>query len=415
MRGGAAGSRSIVQGPDAVTLAHEVFHWWAHAGLVRPEARWFGEGITNYYGIECASKTSLITEDDAMGCLADLAAEMRFLEQDGVRSLSSVSDEYARDGRARRIVYSKGTLFGLFLDRELAGRDRDLDEWTGNVLSQKRRDLTNADLRRLFEDVYGASAARSFDAFVTEATALPDLELGEATGHSGCARYLPGSYELDEDLRIYPVVPGVWRHVSFKVMPEYGRVPANGLIVVGTDSGALIDTPWTDDQTGMLFDWAKRELGTTIGHVVATHSHDDCMGGLAEAHRRGATSYAFELTAEFAERDRNPVPRKTFTEKLRISLGSVDLELRYFGGGHTRDNIVVWIPQRKMLFGGCLVKRKGGSAGYTAEADLTAWPDTIRDVLATFPEATVVVPGHGPPGTVEYLQYTLILAEGLER
>lgn len=222
------------------------------------------------------------------------------------------------------------------------------------------------------------------------------------------------SYELDEDLQIFAVVPGVWRHVSTKAMPEYGRVPANGLIVVGTDSAALIDTPWTDDQTGLLFDWAKRELGTTIGHVVATHSHDDCMGGLAEAHRRGATSYASALTAEFAERDGKPVPLRTFADEYRLSLGSVDLELRYFGGGHTRDNIVVWIPQPKVLFGGCLVKRKGGSAGYTAEADLTAWPDTIRKVIAAFPEATVVVPGHGAPGTGEYLQYTVTLAEGLE-
>jgi metallo-beta-lactamase class B len=225
----------------------------------------------------------------------------------------------------------------------------------------------------------------------------------------------PPGQELEEGLQIFPIAPGVWRHVSYRTMPEYGRVPANGLIVVGTDAAALIDTPWTDDQTGLLFDWAKRELGTTIGHVVATHSHDDCMGGLAEAHRRGATSYALVLTAEFAERDGNPVPQKTFADEYRLSLGGVDLELRYFGGGHTSDNIVVWIPQRKVLFGGCLVKRKGGSAGNTAEADLTAWPDTVRKVIAAFPDATVVVPGHGAPGTVEDLQYTVGLVEGLER
>lgn len=221
--------------------------------------------------------------------------------------------------------------------------------------------------------------------------------------------------DLDEDLQVFPIAPGVWRHVSYRAMPEYGRVPANGLIVVGTDSAALIDTPWNDDQTGLLFDWVERELGTKIGHVVATHSHDDCMGGLAEAHRRGATSYALGLTAEFAERDGNPVPRKTFAAEYRLSLGGMDLELRYFGGGHTRDNIVVWIRERNVLFGGCLVKRKGGSAGYTDEADLTAWPETVRKVIAAFPEATVVIPGHGAPGTAEYLDYTIALAEGLGR
>jgi metallo-beta-lactamase class B len=222
-------------------------------------------------------------------------------------------------------------------------------------------------------------------------------------------------HELGEDLRVEPVAPGVWRHVSVKIVPQFGGVPANGLIVIGEESAALIDTPWTDEQSALLFEFAESELGVKIAHVVATHSHGDCMGGLAEAHRRGAQSYALELTAEFAKSAGDPIPQRTFTEDYRISLGGIDLELRYFGGGHTRDNIVVWLPQRKLLFGGCLVKRKGGSPGYTAEADLSAWPETIRKVIAAFPEATIVVPGHGSPGTVDYLKYTIDLAEGLEQ
>jgi metallo-beta-lactamase class B len=222
-------------------------------------------------------------------------------------------------------------------------------------------------------------------------------------------------HQLKPDLRVEPVAPGVWRHVSVKIVPEYGAVPANGLIVVGEESSALVDTPWTDEHTALLFDFVERELNSKIVHVVATHSHGDCMGGLAEAHERGARSYALKLTAEFAEHAGDPVPRRTFTEDYRISLGGTDVELRYFGGGHTRDNIVAWIPQRKVLFGGCLVKRKGGSPGYTAEADLAAWPDTVRKVEDAFPDAAIVVPGHGSPGTVEYLQYTIELAEGLEQ
>ena len=225
----------------------------------------------------------------------------------------------------------------------------------------------------------------------------------------------PAVHELGPDLRVESVARGVWRHVSTKIVPEYGGVPANGLIVVGENSAALIDTPWTDEQSALLFEFVEREFGVKIAHVVATHSHGDCMGGLAEAHRRGARSYALELTAEFARGAGDPVPQRTFTADYRISLGDVDVDLGYFGGGHTRDNIVAWLPQRKVLFGGCLVKRKGGSAGYTAEADLAAWPDTIRKVIIAFPDAAIVVPGHGSPGTVEYLEYTLELAEGLAR
>ena len=222
-------------------------------------------------------------------------------------------------------------------------------------------------------------------------------------------------HELSPDLRVESVLPGVWRHVSVKIVPDYGAVPANGLIVVGEDAAALIDTPWTDEQTALVFEFVEREFDVKVVHVVATHSHGDCMGGLAEAHERGAESYALELTAEFARSAGDPVPRQTFTDDYRIALGGVDIELRYFGGGHTRDNIVAWLPRQRLLFGGCLVKRTGGSPGYMAEADLAAWPDTIRNVIAAFPEAKVVVPGHGSPGTVEYLDYTLELAEGLEQ
>lgn len=192
MHGGAAGNRSIVQHNSAVTLAHEAFHWWTHSDLVRSEAKWFSEGFTNYYGIKAASGAALVTKDEAAQCFADLSGEMRYLELDGVRSLEGVSGDYAQDGRARRLVYSKGTLLALFLHRELAKRDRSLDEVIKAILSQRRRSLTNEDLRRFFVEEYGNGVAASLDGFVKEATALPDLGLGPATGSSGCARYLPG-------------------------------------------------------------------------------------------------------------------------------------------------------------------------------------------------------------------------------
>ena len=230
---------------------------------------------------------------------------------------------------------------------------------------------------------------------------------------SGAAHGASPEIELGADLRVVPVVPGVYRHVSHQDQEGWGRVPANGLIVVGSESAAMIDTPWTPDQTARLFDWVERELGLEVQHVVVTHSHDDCLGGLAEAHWRGAKSWALEMTAELAQADGDAIPRHTFSDRQTISLGTVDIVLRYFGGGHTRDNIVAWMPQSKVLFGGCLVRRVGATTGYFGEADLEAWPETIRRLMATVPDDAVVVPGHGRPGGREYLTYTLEFTEGL--
>ena len=218
---------------------------------------------------------------------------------------------------------------------------------------------------------------------------------------------------LNGDVRLEELAPGLWWHVSYQDVSGFGRVPGNGLLLITASDAVTIDTPWTDEQTGQLFDWVEQRFKVRVGHVIATHSHGDCMGGLAEAHRRGAVSYAFELTGEFARRDGLPIPQRTFAERLDLEVGGTPLALRYFGGGHTRDNIVVWLPETKVLFGGCLVKRAGAGHGNIAEADIASWPDTVRKVRAAYPDAKIVVPGHGTPGGREYLDYTIELTADL--
>jgi glyoxylase-like metal-dependent hydrolase (beta-lactamase superfamily II) len=86
------------------------------------------------------------------------------------------------------------------------------------------------------------------------------------------------------------------------------------------------------------------------------------------------------------------------------------------GRGHTVDNIVVWLPQREVLFGGCLVKSTGSkSLGYTEDADLDEWPHTIDRVAGRFPGAKVIVPGHGAPGGHELLVRTKELLDARKK
>ncbi len=215
---------------------------------------------------------------------------------------------------------------------------------------------------------------------------------------------------LSEDVQVEQLAPGVWRHVTYKYLPSFGRSPANGLVVCADGEAALVDTPWNDEQTACLCDWVERELGARVTLVVVTHAHDDCLGGLREAHRRGARSYALDKAAPIARDSGKEVPQTTFTEACELRIGGETLELRYLGGGHTIDNIVVWIPSEKVLFGGCLVRSAGAqSLGYTGEADLAAWPVTIRAVRARCADARLIIPGHGDPGGLDTLDRTLEL------
>lgn len=45
------------------------------------------------------------------------------------------------------------------------------------------------------------------------------------------------------------------------------------------------------------------------------------------------------------------------------------------------------------------------------EADLAEWPNTIRALERKYPEAKIIVPGHGQPGGTELLRHTEELIE----
>lgn len=216
--------------------------------------------------------------------------------------------------------------------------------------------------------------------------------------------------ELARDLFLEPLAPGVWRHVSSKEVEGWGLVAANGLVVVSDGEAALVDTPWTGAQVRLIAAWLESAQGARLTIVVPTHFHEDCLGGLAEAHELGASSYASRKTIELAAKAGHVVPENGFEKRLDLSVGLSVLTLEEAGAGHTVDNIVVWIPQQHVLFGGCLVKSSESTTkGYLADADLDAWPRTMDEVAKRFADAKIVVPGHGAPGGLELLAHTKAL------
>ncbi|MCP4613304.1 MAG: subclass B1 metallo-beta-lactamase [Planctomycetes bacterium] len=216
--------------------------------------------------------------------------------------------------------------------------------------------------------------------------------------------------ELSEDVTVTKLAEGVWLHTTYLDIQGYRRVPANGLIVVEGSRAMMIDLPWTDEQAGVLFDWIAKEHKAQIETVVPTHSHIDCAGGLAEAHRRKANSFALDKTVEILKRTDKPVPKNWFSRRLSLSCGQTRVELAFFGAGHTIDNITAWIPEKKILFAGCMIKSQNArNLGNTKEADLDQWPKTLKKVRKAFPEAKIVIPGHGRHSGTGLIDHTIEL------
>ena len=85
------------------------------------------------------------------------------------------------------------------------------------------------------------------------------------------------------------------------------------------------------------------------------------------------------------------------------------IEVFYPGPGHSVDNVVVYIPQQQLLFGGCFVKEQ--SLGNLEDADIDRWPESAQHLLDRYQDARIVIPGHGPYSDTRLLQSTLELSK----
>jgi metallo-beta-lactamase class B len=215
-----------------------------------------------------------------------------------------------------------------------------------------------------------------------------------------------------ETLQIEQISPNTFVHISYLNTQDFGKVACNGMIVINGGEALILDTP-TDDETSLeLISWLKNEKKVTVKAVLATHFHNDCLGGLKAFHTKGVPSYGSFKTIALAKAAGDPVPEKGFDEQLILEVGDLEVISKFFGEGHTRDNVVSYVPSDQVLFGGCLIKELGAGLGYLGDANTAAWSETVSKVKYHFPDIRRVIPGHGKIGNVELLEYTIRMFEG---
>lgn len=223
-------------------------------------------------------------------------------------------------------------------------------------------------------------------------------------------------WQLSEDVFIERIDEDIWRHVSHKTYQGGGPVPSNGLIVRSGAEALLVDTAFNNEQTGLILDWIGKELKARTIMAVITHHHEDRLGGIHEVHKRGIRTLASAITVRLAKQKGLEPPEEVFDKSIDLNLGNRVVQAIYPGPGHAIDNIVVWIPDRKILFGGCLIKSaQAEDLGNTKDADMKQWPGTVEAVYKQFGQARMVVPGHGDVGGLNALTRTLELLKKAER
>lgn len=222
-------------------------------------------------------------------------------------------------------------------------------------------------------------------------------------------------WQLTPDLQVSMLQPGIWVHTSWMILDNGARVSSNGLIVREDDSLLLIDTAWGDDSTRALLVWIEQELGLPVTAVISTHAHADRMGGAPVMAEYQIPLYAHPSGFEMARTQGWPEPMSIGDLQPGESTSIGTVEVFYPGAAHTRDNLVVWLEEPRVLVGGCAVKSiQSQTMGYIGEADMAEWPESIRRISDTYPEAQLVLPGHGAIGGQELLLHTNRLIEESE-
>lgn len=210
------------------------------------------------------------------------------------------------------------------------------------------------------------------------------------------------------EVRLYKIGDGLWSHIATQQFDD-AMYPSNGLIVRDADELLLIDTAWGAKNTAVLLSEIEKQIGLPVTRAISTHFHDDRVGGVDVLRAAGVETYASPLTRRLAEMEGNEVP--THSLEALSSSGDVirfgPVELFYPGAAHSSDNLVVYVPSARVLFGGCAVyEASRESAGNVADADLAEWPASVARIQQRYPQAEVVIPGHGLPGGLELLQHT---------
>lgn len=114
----------------------------------------------------------------------------------------------------------------------------------------------------------------------------------------------------------------------------------------------------------------------------------------------GAQQFAAnkDLLKEKADGTVLTYPTELTADKREMKLGKTVVQLLHFGPAHTPGDLVVWLPQQKILFTGDIVYTERMLAvipiGNTAN-----WLQAFDKLVALNPKT--IVPGHGRPTTIE--------------
>lgn len=215
------------------------------------------------------------------------------------------------------------------------------------------------------------------------------------------------------DIKLHQVDSNIYIYTSYGDVGNYKNIDANAAIVISGDEAILFDTPWDTRQAEQLLKFIREDLKKEVKLSIITHAHVDRIGSIEMMFANSIPTLSYYLTAEQAPKHGHPTPALQFYgPDTTIQCGNLDIVAYYPGAGHTVDNIVLYVPAKGLLYGGCFIKSgKSGSIGNIKDADVAEWPESIARMQERFEPGRIkmVIPGHGSWESDKAIENTLML------
>ena len=184
-----------------------------------------------------------------------------------------------------------------------------------------------------------------------------------------------------------------------------------------TDAGVVLVDTKLPGWGPTILERVKTVTSKPITTIINTHSQNDHSGS-NEFFPANVDSVVHENTKanmvkmeEFRGDKARALPKRTFNDKLSIGKGKDQVDLYYFGRGHTNGDTFVVFPALRTMHAGDLFPQKQLPLVDTMNGgSMVAYPETLAKAVAGIPNVDTVIPGHRQIGTwnefKEYAAFT---------
>ena len=184
-----------------------------------------------------------------------------------------------------------------------------------------------------------------------------------------------------------------------------------------TESGVTIVDTKLPQWGQTILDRVKTVTSKPITRIINTHTHGDhtgsneFFGATIESIVQENTKANMAKMDEFKGDKAKFLPKKTYKDRMTVGAGKDEIDLYYFGAGHTNgDTFVVFPALRTMHVGDFFAWKALGYIDTDNGGSVVEQPKTLAKAIATVKNVDTIINGHIPVSTwadlKEYAAFT---------